>query len=139
MAQPIQNLKFAVGNEIIFNRKVLKCNPCNFNDANNLVGCGSIILRRNASIQESRKHCIPLDNSKDLDLAMPVYSLLEILWSGSKFIFFSKDEATNFDAHIANSNNFKSFKYKAKLLGDTDSDEANRILRSATISVPLSI
>ena len=29
---------------------------------------------------------------------------------------FSKDEATNFKADIANDNNFKSFKYKAKLL-----------------------
>ena len=38
-------------------------------------------------------------------------------------------------------NNFKSFKYKAKLLGNTVAqpapNAANRILRNATIVVPL--
>ena len=32
------------------------------------------------------------------------------------FMVFSKDEATNFNADIANSNSFKSFNYKAKLV-----------------------
>ena len=32
--------------------------------------------------------------------------------------FYSKDEATNFNADIANDDNFKSFKYKNKLLGN---------------------
>ena len=36
----------------------------------------------------------------------------ESLW------FCSKDEATDFNADILNDNNFKSFKYKAKLLMD---------------------
>ena len=31
--------------------------------------------------------------------------------------FYLKDEATDFNANIANDNNFKSFKYKAKLSG----------------------
>ena len=30
--------------------------------------------------------------------------------------FYSKDEATDFNADIANNNNFKFFKYKAKSL-----------------------
>ena len=46
--------------------------------------------------------------------------------------FQSKDEATNFNAAIANNNNFKSFKYKAKLLetavAQTTPNEANGIL-----------
>ena len=31
--------------------------------------------------------------------------------------FYSKDAATKFNADIANTNSFKSYKYKAKLLG----------------------
>ena len=34
--------------------------------------------------------------------------------------FYSKDEATNFDAGISNTNNFKSLKCKAKLLESTE-------------------
>ena len=33
--------------------------------------------------------------------------------------FYSKDEVTNFNANIVNDGNFKSFKYKAKLWGNT--------------------
>ena len=51
--------------------------------------------------------------------------------------FYSKDEATNFNADIANTNNFKSFKYKARFLGSTEADEAIGILKNATIDVPL--
>ena len=38
--------------------------------------------------------------------------------AGSVWFYF-KDEATNFNANISNDNDFKSFKYKAKLLGNT--------------------
>ena len=38
--------------------------------------------------------------------------------------FYSKDEATNFNAENANINNFKSFKHKAKLLGNTVAQSA---------------
>ena len=58
-----------------------------------------------------------------------------ILW------FYSKNEATNFNAVIANNNNFKSFEYKAKLLKNTvaqpNPNHANGILKKATIAVPL--
>ena len=47
--------------------------------------------------------------------------------------FYSKDEAANFNAYIANDDNFKSFKYKAKSLGNTVTlpapNAANGILR----------
>ena len=33
--------------------------------------------------------------------------------------FYSKDEATNFNDHIKNTDTLKSYKYKAKLLGNT--------------------
>ena len=51
--------------------------------------------------------------------------------------FYWKDEATNLNADIANTNNFQSFEYKAKLLGNTDADENNGILKNATIAVLL--
>ena len=38
---------------------------------------------------------------------------------------------------IANNNNFKFFEYKAKLLWNIEVVAANRILRNATIAVPL--
>ena len=53
------------------------------------------------------------------------------LWS------HSKDETTKFNADLASTNNFKSFKYKAKLLETILADAANGILRNGTISIPL--
>ena len=51
--------------------------------------------------------------------------------------FYSKDEATNFNAYIVNDNSFKYFQYKVKLLGNTaaqpDPNAANGILKNATI------
>ena len=54
--------------------------------------------------------------------------------------FHSKDEATNFNADIANTDNFKSFKYEVKLLGNTTAQNdsaSNGILKSATIALAL--
>ena len=39
--------------------------------------------------------------------------------------------------NIANNDDFKSFKYKAKLLGNTEANGANEILKNATSVVPL--
>ena len=50
--------------------------------------------------------------------------------------FYCKDDTTNFNAYIANDNDFKSFMYKAELLGNTEADGVNRILRNAAIVVP---
>ena len=58
-------------------------------------------------------------------------------------MFYSKDEGNNFNADIANDDNFSSkyFKYKAKLFGNTISPAAlkaaNGILKNTTIAVPL--
>ena len=51
---------------------------------------------------------------KILDLVMPMYNLIEYSsnyseTTGSLWFYF-KDEATNFNADITNTNNFKSFK-----------------------------
>ena len=43
--------------------------------------------------------------------------------------FYSKDEANDFNANIANTNDFKSFRYKAKLLGSIVAYGGNGILK----------
>ena len=73
---------------------------------------------------------------------MPMYNLIEYSSSYFKITgslwFYSKDKGTNFNTDIAN-NNFKSF--KAKLLENSVAQSApsaaNKILKSATIAVPL--
>ena len=70
-----------------------------------------------------------------------MYNLIEYSSKYSETIgslwFYSKDEATNFNVGIANTNNFKSFKYRAKLLENTVTEGANRTLSNAIIAVPL--
>ena len=76
---------------------------------------------------------------------MPMYSLIEYSSNYSettgRLWFYSNDEVANFNNNIANINNFKYFKYKAKLLGNkvTQSVQTggNRILKNATIAVPI--
>ena len=56
-------------------------------------------------------------------------------------LFYYKDEATDFNADITNTDNFKYFNHKTKLLGNTVAqpvpNAANGILISATIVMPL--
>ena len=63
-----------------------------------------------------------------------MYNLIEYSSSYSKTTgnlwFYSKDELTAFSADIANTNNFKYFMYKAKLLENTEADGANGILKN---------
>ena len=64
-----------------------------------------------------------VDDAEDLDLVMPMYNLIEYSSNYSETTaslwFYSKDESTDFITDIVYNNNFKSFKYKAKLLGNT--------------------
>ena len=62
---------------------------------------------------------------QDLDLVMPMYNLIQYTSNYGSLWFYSKDEATNFNADIVNDDNFKSFKYKAKILGNTAPNGAN--------------
>ena len=48
--------------------------------------------------------------------------------------FYSKDEVSEFNANISNTNDFKSFKYKTKLSENTVADGANRTLKNITIA-----
>ena len=76
---------------------------------------------------------------------MPMYNLLEYSWNCSdttgSLWFYSKDKASNFNANIANTNSFKSFEDKAKVLVNTvdqpEPDNNNKILKYSTILVPL--
>ena len=60
------------------------------------------------------------------------YSETGSLW------FYFKDEATNFNADIANDNKFKSFKYKATVLGNTVVQQAPN-QTNAAVAVSLNI
>ena len=76
---------------------------------------------------------------------MPMYNLTEYSsnYSGTtgSLLIYSKDEVTNFNANIANTDNLKSFEYKAILFrnidAQNDNNAANGILKNATIAVPL--
>ena len=54
---------------------------------------------------------------------MPMYNVKEYSSNHSETTgslwFHSKSQAINFNADITNTDNFKSFKYRAKLLGNT--------------------
>ena len=81
-----------------------------------------------------------IDDAEDLDLVMRMYNLTEYssrysettgsLWS------YPKDEATNFNADIANDNNFKCFMYKASLLEDTEAGKVNGVPKNVTTASP---
>ena len=65
---------------------------------------------------------------------MPMYNLTEyssICCETTGSIWFcSKDKTTDFDNDVANTDNFKFFKYKAKLLGSAVAQPANGILKN---------
>ena len=150
----LSNANYDVGNEIKYNTEVLKSNLCDHNDVYILVR-GDITVKVAPATQKAFKNCAPftkcitkidektIDDAENLDLVMPMYNLIEYSsnYSETNLWFYSKDEVTNFNADIANTNDFKSFKYKAKLLGNTTAqpvpNDANGIPRNVTIAVPL--
>ena len=52
-------------------------------------------------------------------------------------LFYSKDEQTYVNNDIANNDGFKSFKYKAKLLGNNEPAGVNWSFKNTTIDVSL--
>ena len=72
-----------------------------------------------------------IDVAANLDLVMPMYNLIEYSSNYSETMgslwFYSKDGAASFNNNISNPNNFKSFKYKAKLLGNADAQPAPNV------------
>ena len=108
---------------------------CEFNDGYILVR-GNIAIIGHQVTEVAFKNCLPfnkyireidgttIDDAKVLDFFMPMYNLIEyssiILKHQEVYGFILKNEVTNFNKEIVNTNNFKSFKYKAKLLGNTE-------------------
>ena len=102
-----------------------------FQDAYILVR-GVITIIGHTTAQVAFKNCAPITrcitkidgttihDPENLDLVMPMFNLLEYSSNYSETTgglwIFSKDLATNSNAGIANTNDLKSFKYKAKLL-----------------------
>ena len=143
-------------NEITYNTEILKSNLCDYNDVYILVR-GDITAVAALATQVAFKNCAPFskcitkidetitDGVWNLDLVIAMYNLIEYISKYSKTTgtlwFYSKDKTVNFNADIANDDNFKSFKYKAKLLGNTAAEPvpiaANGFLRNATITVLL--
>ena len=82
-----------------------------------------------------------IDDAEDLDLVMLMHNLIEYSSNNSETTehlwFYSKNKATDINADIADSNNFKSFMYKAKLLENTRANGANGILKNTPFAVPL--
>ena len=78
-----------------------------------------------SATQVAYKNCAPftkcitkiygtvIDNAEDLNLVIPMYKLIEYnsnyLETTGSLWFYSKDEATDFNADIVNDNNFKCF------------------------------
>ena len=56
--------------------------------------------------------------------------------TGSLWFNF-KDETTSFNNDIASNDGFKSSKNKANLLGNTEANGANGVLRNTIVAVPL--
>ena len=119
------NENHGVGNKINYNIEVLKSNLCDYNDEYILVRRDIIVTA--APVTKVFKNCALLtkcitttDDAENLDLVMPLYNLIEYSSSFSAVAlslwFYSKDETTGFNADVANTDKFISFKYKAKLL-----------------------
>ena len=118
----------------------------NYNDAYILVRSDISIAGHNLVTEVAFKNCAPftkcmikidgttIDDAEDLDLVMLMYNLIEYI---SSLRFYSKDKATNFNNDIENTDDFKSFKYKAKLVVYTTAqpapNQANGILRNGQL------
>ena len=133
-------MNYGVGNEITYNAEVLKYNLCDYSDAYILLR-GDITVTAAGATQAAFKNCASftkritkidgtiIDDAEDFDLNMPMYNLIEYSSNYS--------ETNNFDADIENTDDLKFFKYKAKLLDNTEADGANGIFKNATIAVSL--
>ena len=136
----------------IYSTEVLKSNLYHFNDDYILVRGDIVTTAHDNSTPVAFKNCVSfikcttkidgttIDDAEDWDLVMSMKNLIEYSSNFSETTeslwFYSKDEETKFNATIAN-NSFKSFKCKTKLLGNTEADGANEILKNATIGLLL--
>ena len=83
------NANYDEGNEIIYNKEVLKSNLCDYNDAYIIVGDDIITTAHKSASPIASKNCAPfttcitkidrktIDDAEDLHLAMSMYNLIE--------------------------------------------------------------
>ena len=137
----------------MYKTEVLKSNLCDYNDAYILVEGDIPIIGRNLGTEVAFKNCAlfikfitkidgtTIDDTEDLDLVMSEYNLLEYSSNysdkTSSLWLYSKDEATNFNNDIVDTNDFKSFKYKTKLFGNTKCNGKSGILKNSAVPVSL--
>ena len=111
------NTNYDVGNEIICNTEILKSNLYDYSSADILVKGNVMTMSHNNSTQVAFKNCVPfircitkidgttVDDAEELDLVMSMCNLIEYSSNSSNktgsLWFYSKDEATTFDADIA--------------------------------------
>ena len=134
IANDQSNSNYDVGNEIISNTEILKFHLCDYNDAYILVK-GDITVTEAHATQVSFKNISPftkcitkidgttIDDAEDLDLVMPMYSLIEYSSNYSETA-----GSLWFNNNIGNTDQFKSFQYKTKLLGNTVAVPAPKML-----------
>ena len=118
-------LSYDVTNKITCNTDILKSNLCDYNDSYILVRSDitvaaapatQVVFKNSAPFTKSIKKFneTTIDDAEDLDLVMPMNNVIEYSSNYSEITeslrFYSKDEATNFNAAIVNDDNFKSFK-----------------------------
>ena len=135
-------------NEVIYNTEVLRSNLSDYNNFYILVK-DDIAIKVAPTTQVSFKNwalftkCMTdiggatIDDTEDLDLVMSMCNVIEYSSNYSETTrslwLYTKDEVSDFKNNVANTNDFKSFKYKTKLLGNTvaqpDPNQANGILQ----------
>ena len=152
---------YNVNSQIKFKTTMLKPSLCDYSDAyilvketisvNNTAGAGAATNNTNKKV--IFKNCAPftnciseinntqIDNAKDIDIVMPMYNLIEYsdnyakttgsLWQYCKDIpaLVANNEITNFTGD----NLTDSFKFKAKITGET----GNNGTKDVEIMVPL--
>ena len=146
------NANIHVENEIIYNT-VLKSNLVFTNNAHKLGRSNITIIGHIIATQVASKNFAPftkcitkieetsIDEAKDLGLVMAIQNLIEYSSNYSETTrslgFYSKDERTDFNNDLSNTDDFKSFMYQANLKENTEADGANGILKNVIIDVPI--
>ena len=136
-------------NPIKFLTSLLESNLCDYSDAYILVTGNITATPNNAATQVAFKNCAPfkdcrteindtfVDYAEFINIVKPVYNLIE--YSGNyfdtsgSFWDFKRDDIIN-NANVTNDDNAPSFKYKANLIGNT---ETNRTKKGVKIVIPL--
>ena len=124
--------KYSHHDPIKFLTKSIESSLCDYSGAYILVTGNISATPRNAATQVVFKSCAPfeinetsVDEATHINIAMPMYNLIEYSdnysdTSGSLW-GFKRDEIDN-NAEVTNDDNAPSFKYKASLIGDTETD-----------------